>query len=269
MKNNQAQVKRDGLPVVSENEQVQKNSMRLYIYLVSISNFCGKDKPREFMQNDFSVNKIHLILGMHAETIKKYWKILEENNLVQYQGPNGGAANAKIYNQKEWNKIFIARKNYSSGFYKLPKGDLYRIIPRETIDKMQHTFLVDELELKLFLLLANMQEHFCYLKPPERLFTLQDLRVLLKLSKKVENNKKIIQALLWLEKLRLIEYELLPDITNLKTKKYCFNLKSVNYYTDGGEIEQIISSDGEEKLSQEIKDTILNQQIVYFEDILS
>jgi hypothetical protein len=66
----------------------------------------------------------------------------------------------------------MARKKYSSGFYKIPKGELYRIIPRETVDKLQNVFLVDEIELKLYLLLANMQEHFCYMKSPERLFTL-------------------------------------------------------------------------------------------------
>lgn len=48
MKNNLTQVKSDGLPVVSEDQQVQKNSMRLYIYLISISKFQGKNKPRTF-----------------------------------------------------------------------------------------------------------------------------------------------------------------------------------------------------------------------------
>lgn len=264
MKNNLAQVKKDGLPIVSEERKVQQNSMRLYLYLVSISKFCGRDKPREFMQNNFSINKIHELLGMHSETIKKYWKLLEDNKLIQYQGPQD--FEDKFLSQQEWNKKFMARKKYSSGFYKIPKGELYRIIPRETVDKLQNVFLVDEIELKLYLLLANMQEHFCYMKSPERLFTLQDLRELLKMSKKVDNNKKIILSLCWLEKLNLIEYSLFEDVTNLGTKKYVFNLISVNYYTDGGQIENMLSSAEDSKLTSEMKERILTEQVVYFEE---
>lgn len=238
--------------------------MRLYLYLVSISKFVGRNKPREFIQSSFSINAIHEVLCMHSETIKKYWRILEKNNLILYQGKK--AENEDFVDQKEWNKIFMKRKSYSCGFYKIPKGEKYRIIPRETVDKIQNSFLVDETELKLYLLLANIQEHFCYLKPVERLLCLQDLRELLGLSKKVENNKKIINGLLWLKNLNLIEYELLEDKTNLSTKKYVFHLISVNYYTTGGEISKILDSDGESKLTPEFKKQILNEQLVHFEN---
>lgn len=52
MINNENQLKKgngDNLPVVSDDQQVQKNSMRLYIYLLSISRFQGRNKPRVFM----------------------------------------------------------------------------------------------------------------------------------------------------------------------------------------------------------------------------
>ena len=51
MKNNENQLKKgngDNLPIVSDNEEVQRNSMRLYIYLVSISKFAGRNSPRFF-----------------------------------------------------------------------------------------------------------------------------------------------------------------------------------------------------------------------------
>lgn len=75
MKNNQAQLKKTGenLPIISDNKEVQRNSMRLYVYLVSISKFNGKNKPRVFSHKDFSVNKIKELLHMHPNTIKKYW----------------------------------------------------------------------------------------------------------------------------------------------------------------------------------------------------
>lgn len=79
------------------------------------------------------------------------------------------------------------------------------------------------------------------------------------MSKKVDNNKKIILSLCWLEKLNLIEYSLLEDVTNLGTKKYVFNLISVNYYTDGGQIESMLSSAEDSKLTSEMKEKILTE----------
>ena len=53
---------------------------------------------------------------MHADTIKRAWKILEENKLVTYEGP---ASYTTTY--EEWKKDFMERKKYKAGFYKLPK----------------------------------------------------------------------------------------------------------------------------------------------------
>lgn len=259
MQNNLKQVKNDGLPVVSENEQVQKNSMRLYVYLISISTFQGKDRPRTFTQRDFTINKIHTLLEMHAKTVQKYWKLLEDNGLIKYEGPSSRAET-----QTEWDKAFMERKKNKTSFYTIPKtphGYIYRIMPRETLEKIQNEFAVSELELKLYLLLANMQEHFCYMSSPERIFNLSDLRELLKLSKKVENNKAILMGLLWLEKLNLIEYKVFYEENNLGEQCACFNLIAVNYYTDGGEIARHLNSkDG--KLSNEIKAKILEENLV-------
>lgn len=106
-----------------------------------------------------------------------------------------------------------------------------------------------------------MQEHFCYMSSPERIFNLSDLRELLKLSKKVENNKAILMGLLWLEKLNLVEYKVFYEENNLGEQCACFNLIAVNYYTDGGEIARHLNSkDG--KLSNEIKAKILEENLV-------
>lgn len=269
MKNNESQIKQnkgESLPIVSDNEQVQKNCMKLYIYLVSISRFMGRNKPREFTQRDFSVNHIREVTGLHDDTIKKYWKLLEDNKLVTYEGVS--FENSEFYDCgefKEWKKYFMSRKKYKAGFYKLPKNQTYKIIPRETVDKIQNEFLVEERELKLYLLLANMQEHFCYLKPPERLFTIADLRILLKISKTKSNNKKIFESLCWLKELELIDYDYEVEINNLGEKETIFELKQVNFYTNGGKAYQILSNDGE-KVPAEIKQAILNDQLITFEE---
>lgn len=260
MKNNAKQVTADGLPIVSENEQVQKNSMRLYVYLVSISQFQGKNKPRTFSQRDFTINKIHTLLDMHEKTIKKYWRILEENGLIKYEGPKNEAIE-----QGEWDKAFMLRKKNTGSYYTVPKephGYIYRIMPRETITKIQEKFMVSELELKLYFLLANMQERFCYYSPPERIFTIADLRDLLKLSKKTENIKAIVNGLMWLEKLNLIEYRISYDKTNLRMNKYVFELVAVNYYTDGGEMLQYLKQDDKGVMPPELKEKLLNENII-------
>lgn len=262
MKNNEKQVKDkqgENLPIVSENEQVQRNSMRLYVYLVSISRFQGRNMPRFFTQKDFSVNKISNTINMHEATIKKYWKLLEDNGLIKYEGQ-------KIFaeDQKDWDKEFMKRKKNQNGCYSIPKKQQYRIIPRETIEKMQKDFLIKEEELKLYLLLANMQEHFCYMNEPEREFTVQDLRDLLKVKKDKKVNKNIIQALQWLQSLQLIDYKIRKEVNNLGEKTTYFELISVNYYTNGGNAYAILSSN-DTKMHPKLKEEILNEQLIEFE----
>ena len=256
MQNNQNQVKKDGLPVVSENEQVRRNCMRLYVYLISISQFQGKDKPRTFTNRDFTINKIHTTLDLHALTIKKYWRLLEENDLIKYEGPAISATN-----QEEWDRQFSERTKNKAGFYTIPKrphGYNYRIIPRETIEKIQSKFVVNENELKIYFLLANMQEHFCYMKTSERIFTLADLRELLKLTKHSKNNKMIYLSLLWLEEIGLIETKTELIDNNLGQKIPIFNLISVNYYTNGGRALRHMEND-KEVMSSALKSKILDE----------
>lgn len=260
MTTNTMQVKKDGLPINSEEEKIKRNQMRLYVYLVSISNFQGKTKPRFFAQKDFTINKIRKTLNMHEATIKKYWKILEDTGMIKYEG-------RRIYtdDQKEWNKDFIARKSKPTEIYTINKGQKYRIIPKETIEKIQNDLLINEQELKIYLLLANMQEHFCY-KNIDPIFMLADLRELLGLSKKKENNKNILMSLTWLKKINLIEFEILDIRNNLNEQKYCIRLKRVNYYTDGGDFNKLLQSAEETILKEELKESILNNIIINFED---
>lgn len=255
MKNNQKQLKSVGenLPVVSDEVEIQRNSMRLYVYLISISHFNGANKPRVFSHKDFTVNKIREMLHMHPDTIKKYWKILEDNNLIKYEGPAADFEN--------WNKSFMARKKDGATYYTIPRKTPYRIMPRETLNKIQYDYLVDEQELKMYLLLAEMQERFCYMNSSERVFTLSDLRDLLKLSKHMDTNKALINGLIWLQKLNLIDYDVELETTNLGTKMSVFHLKTVNYYTNGGEAIKYLGTSGY-KMSEEFKTSILNNSVV-------
>lgn len=235
---------------------ISNNSMHLFYYLLNNSHKAENDYF--FIQKDFTINKIKEKLHIHPNTIKKYWELLELHGLVRYEGPR--------HNKDTWNEEFVARKKDGITYYSILKPVPYQTIPRETLNKIQYDYIITEQELKLYLLLAEMQEHFCFLKQEERLFTLADLRELLQVSKKVENNKKIIEGLHWLKSLNLIKYDIVNIENNLKTTNYGFNLISVNYYTDGGEIAKILSTQSETRLSQEIKQAVLKEQLVYFED---
>lgn len=98
------------------------------------------------------------------------------------------------------------------------------------------------------------------MKSYERIFTIKDLRELLKLSKNVSNNKTIINGLIWLQKLGLIEYDIsvIKD-TNVGTKVSLFELKAVNYYTNGGEATTYIGTEGR-GISEDLKNTLLNEE---------
>lgn len=90
---------------------------------------------------------------MHPDTIKKYWRLLEINGLIKYEGPASFDADV---NEKVWLKDFSERRKNKASYYTIKKKDPYRIIPRETIDKLQNKYKVNENELKLYLMLANM-----------------------------------------------------------------------------------------------------------------
>lgn len=257
MRNNEKQLKSTGvnLPIISDEIEVQRNSMRLYVYLVSISSFNGKNKPRVFSHKDFTVNKIKEMLHMHPNTIKKYWGLLEQHGLIKYEGPR--------HLDLTWDKEFMQRKKDGATYYTIPKSTPYRIMPRETLNRIQYDFAVSEQELKLYLLLAEMQERFCYMNSCDRVFTIADLRGLLKLSKDRDNNRAIINGLIWLKKLDLIDYTITIETTNLDTKVSVFELKSVNYYTNGGEAVRYLNTEGQ-KISEDLKNDLLNNQIVEF-----
>lgn len=256
MKNNEKQLKKMGenLPVISDKVEVQRNSMRLYIYLISISHFNGVNQPRLLSHKDFTVNKIKEILHMHPNTIKKYWHLLELNGLIKYEGPAGDP-------NLDWDKNFSLRKKDTSTYYTIKKSTPYRIMPKETLDKIQYHYLVTETELKLYLLLAEMQERFCFMKSCDRIFTIKDLRDLLKLTKDVHNNRAIINGLMWLQKLGLIDYDVYIETSNLGTKVSVFELKAVNYYTTGGEASAYLGTEGA-KISEEVKDSLLKEDVV-------
>lgn len=203
---------------------------------------------------------------MHPNTIKKYWRLLEENKLIKYEGPVSDAARLK---ENIWLQEFKERKKNKSSYYSIPKPPQndYRIIPEETIDKMQNHLLISELELKMYLLLGNMQEHFCYKNSFDTKFSIADLRDMLKLSKNESNNKSIALGLIWLSKIGLVEYKPVAVKNNFGQTYYVFELISVNYYSNNKEIEAYIDNN-QSYLSEEMKEAIVNENLLNIDFIV-
>ena len=226
--------------------------MRLYTYLVCLSRFAGKNQPRIFSQSDFNLNQIRAALKMDYRTIKKYWRILEETKLVKYNG--------KKDDTSDWEEDFMNRKKYSLGYYELSKeNSKYRIIPRETLDKIRTQFLVDEYELKLYLFLANLQEQALFMGYTECPFTIKEAKDLMGLKNANRTNKKIYLNLIWLMKLNLIKFR----VEKKKNKNFneeitYFVIEKVNYYTDGGEIASILN-ETHEVIPEDVKNAMLNE----------
>lgn len=200
------------------------------------------------------------MLHMDYKTIKKYWKVLEESGLVKYHGP------AAEYGQS-WDEAFMKRKKYTMGYYELSKERTqYRIIPRETVDKIISKYQVTELELKLYLFLANLQEKAISFGYSECPFTLKEARELMGYTKQNTTNKKLYLGILWLGKLNLIKYRVeTKKNNNFNEQISYFVIEKVNYYTDGGEAGSLLE-DKDGVIPQSIKDNLLNEApIVNFE----
>jgi hypothetical protein len=65
---------------------------------------------------------------MHPSTIKKYWYLLELHGLIKYEG--------KKKTGLTWEEEFMDRKKDGATYYSIPKTSPYRIMPRETLDKI-------------------------------------------------------------------------------------------------------------------------------------
>lgn len=278
MQENSKAVEKGSLPVCSKEDKVKENCMRLYIYLLSISkldcatNESRKAGRRQFQQKDFSINKIHTDIGLDAKTIKKYWKQLEDDNLIRYEGQedfvpyieNGGDLDDKERSKiltKQWETNFMKRKSNKNGYYSFTKPSKYRIIPKETIDKLLYKFEVSEMELKIYLLLGNLQEYCIYSGESHYDFNYADMIELLGLKNEKKNRLAILKSLVWLKEIKLIDFEIKEKKNgNFNQTVAYFHLNGVNFYTNyDKKVEQIADETG--VLPQELKDNIINNSI--------
>ena len=251
-------VEKGSLPIVSKEERVRNNCTKLYTYLVTIStldydNRLSREKGRrQFHQKDFTLNKIHDILGMDPKTIKKYWQQLEFDRLIRYVGP------ATYDYEISWDKNFMMRKTFPEGYYHIDKPEKFRKIPKETVTKILNEYLVSELELKIYLLLGNIQEYYYNKDEVQSIqITYKDLIVLLGMKNEKINRISIRKALVWLKEIGLIIFDYgKKKAGNFNFEIECINLLQVNFY-----INTPLDDSNYELLSQEDKEEIIKMNL--------
>lgn len=242
----QTNSKTKGLAVFSEEEKIRERSLRLYTYLVCHAFLRNKpnafgDNVRIFQQRDLNLSEIKRVLGFDPETTKKYLNGLEEEGLVKFcprgweekiwtldVNEKGEEFNQKVPFKERW-KI---RNKHKDTYYEIPQPPLFRKIPKETLLDLNEYHHINELTMKIYILLINFQETCCYEGWNNMKFTYLDLRELLGYTCKVEINRKIEDCLNTLMSLNLIKLEKGTFINEHGVEIKCFNLKQVNFYID-------------------------------------
>lgn len=255
-------VKKDSLPVDSKEKHIRNNSMKLYIYLLYISSlnfdsaYGRKHHIRQFQQKDFNINKIRVATGLDPKTILKYWEKLEHDNIIHY---NGTLTLEEKEDCKTWKDGFKMRKKHPDSYYIINKPDKYRIIPTETIDKILHKFLVTELEFKIYLLLANIQEVTYHKNEPNFCVGYGDIIEMLDIAPHKNNRIAILKALYWLKEIDLIDFDIEQrKIGNFNKVMNVFKIKTINYYTNGGVLEYEFNKE-DKTTDEQNKDKILEK----------
>ena len=253
-------VEKGSLPIVSKEKKVRDNCMRLYTYLVTLSIPDFSNSPsrkkgrRQFQQKDFTLNKIHNVLGIDPKTIKKYWHQLELDGLIKYVG------GAPVNEELSWEKNFMNRKKYPEGFYHIDRPEKFRKIPKETVNKILKDYLVSEMELKLYLMLGNVQEYYYSRNISNIQITYKDLITLLGMKNEKANRVDIRKALVWLKEINLIKFEYTKrKAGNFNFEIECINLIQVNFYIDPSSVN--IDNSNYEIMSQYDKDEIIKMSL--------
>lgn len=274
----QSNDKTKGLAIFSEEKLVKERSLKLYSYLVCRAYLRNKpnkfgDNVRIFQQKDINLSQIKRILGFEERTIKKYWEQLENSGLIKFcphtwseqilidSGKIDENGN-KIMKENSFIERWKERNKHKETYYEIPikQGQQFRKIPKETLIELNEICGVNELTLKIYVALANIQEMCIWEGWEYRRFTYSDIRDILDYSLHNDIDKKIASSLNVLKAFGLIDIEKDMIINSRGVKIQCFCLNQVNFYIDydfkdyKNENEELISIDARDQIKNKIKE---------------
>lgn len=223
-----------GRAIFSKEEDIKEKSLKLYTYLVCHADLrnaptASGDNVRIFKQRDIILSRVKKVLNMDERTIKKYWHELELGGYIRFC-PRGWTENYEESFANRW-KI---RNKHKDTYYEIPitENMRYRKIPKTTLVELNEIFQINELAMKVYIILINYQEACIDNHKSCKKFTYQDLRDLLGYSKQSTIDRKLEACLCLLEGLNLIKIETSSYINSAGSTIPCFILNQANFYVE-------------------------------------
>lgn len=234
----QSNKKTKGLAIPSRDNTIRERSLKLYSYLICRANLRNEpnkfgDNVRIFQQKNLNLTEIKRILGFEERTTKKYLESLEEEGLIIFKPHDW---KEKVYTEQgdkvPFTERWKIRNKHKDTYYEIPvnNSQLFRKIPKETLVELNEICGVNELTMKIYIILVNLQEVCVYENINYKKFTYQDIRDILGYQGNSKTNQKIAASLQILKAFGLIDIEV-GSYTNSKGAKIqCFVLNQANFY---------------------------------------
>lgn len=252
-----------GAPMPKKEEDIVKNSMKLYSYLVCIAGLAAyPEHTRMFRQKDLMFTKIKKATGITNDTIKLYLYYLEENKMIEYRGnyrfnfvpsidekgnklPVVEYRNARM---EEAKRVYELRyKKEKDGVYLIPRPTPFIPIPEQTLEKLNNFFECSELELKLYLFCCSYHNDCEWKNSSYKYISFEMIRDGMKVKDSSSTaNHQIRCALCFLKAIGLIDFSEGAAINRKNARIPSFKLKNVRYYIDY-KIEDFVEDEGMSK----------------------
>lgn len=282
-----------GAAIFSDEPHIRQQSTKVYIYLVCKSRSRNTvqemgDTTRIFQQKDIVLTKMRKALEMDERTIKKYWRLLEEEGLIRFR-PRWNNAEDELkgvaeqtlkkgeitpftaLTTTEKDKIFNAqwkiRNKHKDTYYEIPRASFYRKIPEKTLTFLNETIGVSELVMKVYLTLINTQEEAYQKGKKYTRFTYADLCRTLDFTLHSATIKRLEAALVLLKKLGLITLELINEKDMQGGTRTFLCLKNVSFFLEdeiiGVDIsnESVLSDETIARLKEALKEDISSSKV--------
>ena len=239
-------------PMIVDDEQIRKNSMKLYSYLLCISGLAFyPENTKIFQHKNLSLTKIKEATGITDKTAKLYLYHLERNGLVEYQGrirqpyidisdftitkDNGQQEiDKKAYKKAVEQAAFSTWKHRNSEekdeYYRIPRPVPYTPIPEQTLEKLNQVFEITETEMKLYVICCRYRDLCCKDNSNFQNLTFESIRKILNLQQNSKTNSNLRRALLFLKSLGLIDFTESILRNDRGAIIPCFKLTEVYYY---------------------------------------
>ena len=238
--------------MVKDEEDIKKNSMKLYSYLLCIAGKEPNGTGRLFQQKNLVLTEIKKCTGLDPKTIKVYLYELEMAGLVKFKGKeqfkrfysedflkenkSGDLIidRTALRKAKESEAFSVWKMRDKKAYYHIPRPERFTPIPEITLEKLNSVYELDELELKIYIMCCTYRDIQVELyNGVDKKISFEQLRDSLGLKDNGSTiNRKIKKTFYFLRGLGLMDFEMGSYYNSRGNKIECFNLKQVNYYVN-------------------------------------